>query len=244
MRTWVIYSLGDPRNGVTRYVGVVTHQRLQHRLSQHLSLARRSRKYHLTCWIGSLLDQGAEPVVRVLESGEGGAWAEAEAQWILRCRAEGADLTNATNGGEGCPGHVVSPEAHAKIRAARLGKPLSKEHRAKVAAGNRGKQKSREAIANTPAATRGRRHSVEARQKMSLSRKGQPGSKPGPETIAKRVATMALKKQAGWVKKGTPLSQEARAKVAAARRGQKHTLEVCAKIRAAKRASDERRRLQ
>lgn len=47
---------------------------------------------------------------------------------------------NASNGGEGSPGHVVSEETREKIRAKHIGKKLTPEHRAKLSAAKMGKK--------------------------------------------------------------------------------------------------------
>ena len=238
MRTWVVYTLEDPRGGGVRYVGV-THQKTRTRLAGHMSRARKERRYHLTAWVGSLLDAGVEPVLKVVESGTGADWAEAEVRWIHRYREMGFDLTNATDGGEGCPGHSVSPEAREKIAAAHRGKPLSAEHRAKVAAGNRGKKISPEAIAKTAASWRGRKHRPESREKMAAARRGRPGYKPTPEILLKRSeaikAALARKRETDWKPSRAPFTPESLERIAAAHRGKKHTLEARAKMSAAKR---------
>lgn len=65
----------------------------------------------------------------------------AEIKWIKQYDSNNPDKGyNLTTGGEGNSGHLVSPEARAKISAARKGKPLSEEH----------KQKLREAKLNKP----------------------------------------------------------------------------------------------
>lgn len=150
----------------------MTHQEPKKRLLNHLSRARKGARYHLFNWIRKLLTEGVEPTLRVIETGSGDGWGEAEAKWITRHRLQGCALTNATDGGEGCPGHTVSDEARAKIRAARLGKPLTEEHKAKVAAGNRGKKMSPESIARGVDKRRGLKHTPEAKAKISASRKG------------------------------------------------------------------------
>ena len=216
----------------------VTHCRLRARLSGHKSLARKERGYHLTCWIGSLLDADVEPLMLVIEIGIGDGWGEAERKWIRWFRAARVRLTNATEGGEGCLGHAVSPEARAKMGATHRGKPLSKEHRAKVAAGNRGKKMSPEAVAKTVAAHQGSHHSQKSRERISAAMKGRPRCKPNAETIAKRAATMAAKKAAGWVKRGYPMSAEAKLKLSEARRGHKHSPEARMKMSISKQQRD------
>lgn len=101
MRTWVIYTLCDPRDGVVRYVGV-THQKPRVRLSGHINLARKGARYHTAAWIRSLLRDNVRPEMCVIESGTGDNWGDAETKWIAHYRSQGHSLTNLTNGGEGC----------------------------------------------------------------------------------------------------------------------------------------------
>ncbi len=241
-RSWVIYTLSDPRNpGAVRYVGI-THQRCSKRLAKHLELARKDlRSSHLINWLRKLMASEAKPLMVVIHAGSGDTWGSVESWWISWHRVRGHQLTNATEGGEGCPGHAVTAEARAKIRAAREGKPLSAEHRAKVAAGNRGKKMSPEAIAKSASFWRGRTHNANTKAKISAARSGTVGSKQRPETIAKRVAETRIKMaSAEWLdpRRGRPLTSEHRAGIATAKKGYKHSPEAIAKMSASKRARD------
>jgi hypothetical protein len=236
LKKWVIYSLEDPRGGGVRYVGI-THQEPQKRLRGHLSKARRGARSHLFNWIRKLQADGVEPILRVLESGSGEGWGAAETQWIAWHRTLGCDLTNATDGGEGCPGHKVSLEARQKMREARLGKPLSPEHKAKVAAGNRGKKMRPESIALGVEKRCGFKHTAEARAKISAARKGKAGWIPTPDVLAKRAraiqAAMSNKRAAG----GTFSPDAAtRAKISQANKGLKRSPETRARMSAARKA--------
>ena len=103
---WCIYALKDPRTFEVRYIGKTVH--LATRLREHLSKAKREgRNTHQVHWLNQLLEQGIEPVVEGLERGEGESWKTAEQEWIKRYKAAGAQLTNATDGGEGTTGLVV-----------------------------------------------------------------------------------------------------------------------------------------
>lgn len=233
MKKWLVYTLEDPRGGGVRYVGI-THQTPKKRLQGHMSRARKGARFHLFNWIRKLQSEGVDPLLHVIETGSGAGWDEAEVRWIAWHRAQGCDLTNSTDGGEGCPGHKVSPEARQKIRAARLGKPLTPEHRAKVAAGNRGKKMSPEAIARGVEKRRGFKHTAEAKAKIAASRKGKKGWVPTPEILAKRTKAIqeALeKKRAAGVQLGP--DAETRAKISAANKGLKRSPETRAKMSAA-----------
>jgi hypothetical protein len=126
-----IYVLQDP-HGVIRYVGK-TNTALSRRLSGHLSAARLpERKTHVAAWIRSLLNRGMLPTIHLVQEISGPAWAGAEAYWISYFRSNGSPLTNLTNGGEGAPGYVQSPESIAKRSARLLGRPRSLETRQKL----------------------------------------------------------------------------------------------------------------
>ena len=224
--------------GGVRYVGI-THQEPKKRLRGHLSRARKGARYHLFNWIRKLQSEEVVPLMRVVETGFGEGWGKAEAHWIEWYRSQGCALTNATDGGEGCPGHVVSSEARARIRAARLGKPLTAEHKAKVSAGNKGKKMSPKSIALSLEKRRGFKHTPEAKAKIAAARTGKKGWVPSPEALAKRAeaikAALAAKRQAGWVR--PPMSAEGRANISAAKKAKrfKHTPEAKAKMSAARR---------
>lgn len=236
MKTWLIYTLEDPRGGGVRYVGV-THRTLKARLAGHLSLARKSVSYHSINWIRKLQSEGVTPVILAIESGWGPDWGRVETKWISWYREQGCALTNATTGGDGAPGHTMSLAARAKVRAAQLGRKHTPEHRAKVAAGNRGKKMSPEAIAKTAAASRGRKHTPEAIAKMREARLGKKGWVPDPETLARRAISIkeALdrKRASGW---SPSPSAETRAKISASTKGVKRSPETRARMSAATKA--------
>lgn len=62
----LIYGLIDPRNQCLRYIGK-THKRREIRLAEHISEAEEGGKGYVYNWIRSLLAQGMEPEIFVLE---------------------------------------------------------------------------------------------------------------------------------------------------------------------------------
>lgn len=110
---WTIYALLDPRTGEVRYVGK-THQEPGKRLKEHLQNAKNGTEYSAR-WIATIVACGLKPEQIVLQVGVGPGWGKSEKKWITRYRLRGARLTNLTDGGEGCPGMIVSAETRAKL---------------------------------------------------------------------------------------------------------------------------------
>jgi len=54
-----------------------------------------------------MLAAGKTPTIRVVESGVAD-WREAERRWVAKCRNEGCDLVNGTDGGECVPHRMRS----------------------------------------------------------------------------------------------------------------------------------------
>lgn len=98
-------------------------------------------------------------------------WAARERFWIEHLRIVYPDAVNTSNGGDGAPGNIHTPESRAKMSAARKGVRLSSEWRAKVSAGLRGNRNHQ-----------GKTHSAETRAKMSAAKMGE---KLSPDRIAK-----------------------------------------------------------
>lgn len=217
-RPWFIYILIDPRDGEVRYVGWTTRPRS--RLGVHLCNARRGESYYVSRWIASLLAEGLQPAMRVIEAGDGCGYAQAERGWIAHYRVQGCRLTNLTDGGDGAVGLRHSTEAKAKMSAAKKGRPvgeaalrnlakswqtpLSRESRAKIGLAHRGKIVGAEARAKLRAANLGKHHSEETCAKISE------------------------------IGRGRKRSLDAIERTAATHRGRKRSPEVCARISAAK----------
>ena len=92
---WDVYSLGDPRSGVVRYVGITVD--LPGRISAHMNDREKTPKGR---WISELRRKRLRPVVNVLQSGCGRGASEAEKFWIANFRAMVGDaLTNRSAGG-------------------------------------------------------------------------------------------------------------------------------------------------
>lgn len=120
-RSVLIYALTYPGTDRPRYVGkTVRSPRKRH--NEHIMDAMRNPRLPVHRWIRSLYERGMWSCLWHLERvPESDDWAARERYWINKFRAEGHDLLNLTEGGEGLPGHVHSAEARAAI-AARLRK--------------------------------------------------------------------------------------------------------------------------
>jgi hypothetical protein len=137
-----------------------------------------------------------------------------ERERIALWRADGADLSNLTDGGEGRAGAIVSDETRTKLRLVHLGKPKSAEHAKRISESKKGKapyrpgyvvseatrQKMREKSLGQPSATKGIPRSAEVRAKIGAAHKG-------------RISPM----------RGIPRSEETKRKISAANKGRKNS---------------------
>jgi hypothetical protein len=148
-------------DGTPFYVGKGNRSRV-HRLSKrnphHKNIVAKYGKQNIL--IGSL-ECSTEAVAFELEIG------------MIKClRQMRVELTNLTNGGEGCAGLVISPEARAKISAfltGRKGTPWSDEQRAKFRAATVGRKRTPEQCARIGNSRRGKVVSDETRKKLKAA---------------------------------------------------------------------------
>lgn len=92
-----VYALSDPRTHETRYVGQSMNP--NHRHEEHVAVVTRrlpeeAASSSLRTWIRSLLDEGLEPEMTILEATSKGNVNRAEERWVQTLRAEGAHLLN------------------------------------------------------------------------------------------------------------------------------------------------------
>ena len=166
-RRWEIYTLSDPRTLIVRYVGLTF--RGKRRFNEHMSRAVNGGKTHRDCWIRVLIDLGLRPLFQIVEQGCGEGWQEAERNWIAHYRLAG-DLVNHTDGGEGTPGYVPTPELRQKWSQMRTGVPYSP---GRVSA-MKGKRHTLDAIQKIRVASTGRVMPESMRKNVSAARKGKP----------------------------------------------------------------------
>lgn len=169
---WVIYGLVDPRNGRVRYVGWTTDA--EYRLKAHILESEEGTTYKCL-WIRSLFEKGLVPELLVLERGEGDAWIESERWWIKFYREEvGEVLTNATDGGEGSPGRVISEETRRRMSESKLAAWSDPKYRNQVVASQNSGRKpwTDERRERVRSKLQNRVFSDETRKRLSDSKKG------------------------------------------------------------------------
>ena len=159
MNTAYVYTLTDPRNGMPFYVGKGVGRRCHF----HSWEAKNSDKptYKLNK-IRKIQNLGLDIVVRKVEENVSHEQAkELECFLIAEMREFGIDLTNATDGGDGRAGYVVSQETRSKLGRPKseadkkrlsealkgdkhfyYGVPCSDERKAAIIAGTTGVKKS------------------------------------------------------------------------------------------------------
>lgn len=202
-----------------RYIGRSKHDDAEPRRKEHLTDAGRKTRTYKQNWIKSAQSAGGEIVSTVLESGL--SWDESavrEVFFIAHYRSLGYALTNLTDGGDGCLGHVPSAETRAKNSASQKGrtrkphtaetrvkmsktqrmrKPASAETCAKISESKRGKPLSAEHCAQISATKKERSLSVEDRTKLGNGNRGKTFS---AERCAKMGASRLGKKRGQYKK--------------------------------------------
>ena len=168
---YYVFSPDQNQDG-PRYIGMHTGP-MGRRISEHLSEARSGKNTHKCNWIRKVLASGQEPVFEVIsifESRE--KMVKAEIDHIAYWRLQGANLTNATNGGEGMSGYKVSDETKSKQSIAHSGKFPSIETRAKMRASHLANPPTDEHVKKLVALTSERNRTVEHRAKVSAGLMG------------------------------------------------------------------------
>lgn len=201
MKPVFIYCLKDPVTRDVRYIGKTDN--LKKRLDGHLSSSSKEKNY-LGNWLRSL--KGEKPILAVLhEVAKGESWAEEERRYISCARAMGVELVNATDGGEGAPGCIPTPETRAAMSAA-----WTPERRAAHIAAQTGVQRPKRApehCAALSAVLTGVPKSPEHCASMSVARTGLPGHRHTPEHCAAMSAALIGVPH----KKGVPWTEAQRA---------------------------------
>ena len=159
-----------------RYIGRTSYP-VNRRLSDHWSQARSGRNTHQYKWMRKALLDGEVVQVVVLEDGLSHEESvEREIYFIKEFREKGHRLTNATDGGEGVLGQVVSLETRERLRQANLGNKLSPETRAKISDALKGRKQSKEHVEKSRQVRIGHAVSPETRIKIGLAGRGRKAS--------------------------------------------------------------------
>ena len=105
----LIYTLTDPRTKEIRYVGKTVN--MVNRMARHKrdAMKRGSTSVHRNAWLRSLYSNQLSPIVNVVEEVGEAVWGDRERYHIKRLLESGCNLTNMTDGGEGC---TIRGEAH------------------------------------------------------------------------------------------------------------------------------------
>jgi group I intron endonuclease len=128
-----IYTLVDPLTNLVRYIGKANN--IDIRLKEHIRKSKYSKTYKNN-WINSLLKEGFEPIIKVIDVVSNDDWGFWEQFWIDQFKIWGFNLTNIANGGVGgnlgpivnqkisisLKGRACTDETKDKLRDFRLGK--------------------------------------------------------------------------------------------------------------------------
>lgn len=198
----MIYALVHPDTLEIRYVGKTEHAR--RRLAQHICNVKKGVRLPVYDWWRSL--DHAPSMLRIADGGaeEERTWIAKLRQEGARL----LNMTDGGDGTPGLPcslalrekrrqnrlgkkaspetraklhitnSRVISLEARAKMRAAKIGKPLSLEHRTKLAAVRTGKPKPLTLVGRerVSASNRSRVWTPEMRARMSATKRGRNGA--------------------------------------------------------------------
>lgn len=213
VRFCYIYGLIDPLSGNVRYIGKALDPKDRYR--QHIKI-KENPKTHKEKWIFSLYKLGLTPELVIIETTIETKANEAEQFWIAEYRAEGFQLTNGTDGGEGFFGYKPSKETIEKITAI-----------------HRGKKRSPEETIRLSKLRLGVPHTEDTRRKMSNSHLGLTHTIS--EDTKHKISVSNL---------GKKLSEETRERMSKSQTGRKHSLETKIKISGSQKKYSEERSLK
>lgn len=198
MENTFIYALCEPGTRTVRYIGKANNPK--RRLRQHLRYTIQNET-HIGRWLRSLVSVGLSPALVVLAEVSRDSWQQEEIRYIRSARILGLNLTNGTDGGDGCPN--LSPEAHAKMSAAKsgenhpmFGKHLSEETIVLLSAAKSSENLSEETRALLSAAKSGKNNPNFGKMGSASSNFGTVRSpKSRAKTSASMTALWARRKQ-------------------------------------------------
>lgn len=186
-----VYEHWRPDTGVCFYVGKGSRRRSHvfKRYVHYNNIVAKLERLGLTVDVRFVAKNLAEDVAFALEI-----------KRIAHWQAEGVELVNRTNGGEGPSGWKQSPEHAAKLLAINKGRPLAPATKEKIRARLMGHEVTPETRAKLSRSHTGKRMSTQAKAKISAA-------------VTERMSDPAI-----------------RAGLGEAMRGRKHTPETCARI--------------
>lgn len=209
-----LYQISFP-NGKA-YIGITT-KTLEHRFKGHCcptgdrAIHNAIKKYGI----------GAAKISTLVIANDWGYLQELERNAIRVFNTKAPHGYNLTDGGEGVLGLQMSAKAREKMAQAKKGKPspkrgipLSEAQKEKLRVANLGKKQSAETIRKRTAWQAGKARDADFCAKVSAGKKAQNfkfsdesrakmsashlGKKQSPEAVAKRKATIAVRKAAGY----------------------------------------------
>lgn len=165
MKPHFIYALVDPRTDEVRYVGKTVD--LKRRMRRHRNIGRSENpSIYRDRWIQSLMDDGLDFIVWILEVCDDKNWIASEIKWIAYFKEQGCSLTNLTGGGEGWHDYVMTDEHRANLK-----KPKPEGFGKRISEAQKGRVKSQAHRENISKAKRGVKSTPEVKEKLSESMK-------------------------------------------------------------------------
>lgn len=208
-RVVTIYGLYDPREpDAVRYIGFSAKP--AQRLNAHIKEAQKSTSNnHRLNWIRSLLAQEVMPSWRSLDeiSSSLRDAAQREIDLISHYRADGHNLTNGTNGGDGSVLWTPQMSSTRSVLSSRYwadeaNREKHREAMKAVWASQRGDEWRETQREISRQVQLGRRRTPETKEKMRLRKLGKPHARTRtPEWNAKIAAAQAGKPRRPWTDK-------------------------------------------
>jgi hypothetical protein len=187
-----VYFLIDPKTGEVRYVGKTTKELSYRLMNGHMQDSSRT---HKTNWIKSLKKEGLLPEVKLVKICENEDKCNYAEKFYIKLlgradKSEGV-LVNATDGGEGTTGRILSEETKRKISKGNKGKLLGRKLPEKVkekmmkTRSNFSEKKKKEISKKISEATKGRKMSDETKEKLREINLGRTHSEEIRDKISK-----------------------------------------------------------
>lgn len=205
-----IYALIDPNDGETRYVGMTFD--LDNRIRKHTIPSQLKGKTYKERWLKALVENGQQPIAKVLLVVEPELAGDIEAQVIALLKSNGVRLTNTALGGIGWTvGNKHSDEAKKKMSDAHVGRKyelseaerirrrsligkrkLSDEAKEKIRQAHTGLSPSDETRALISRKGKGRKKSEDTCKKLSEVAQSRPRD-PATGLMLSKSGTVTLK---------------------------------------------------